>query len=96
MGTKQDFSTKTHSSEIIRATRDEHNMSLRSMAQALEVSHAAVAAWESGQEPEQYRLWEWITDERRWVRRMGLEIFAARHMPIIENMLQPMKVARHA
>ena len=76
--------------DLIRAARDEQHMTLRDFGAALSVSHAMVALWESGENtPDRARIAAWITDERPWVRSLGLHLFAQQYRALIQNVLVP-------
>ncbi len=80
----------TQTNSLIRAARDEQHMTLRDFGAALSVSHTMVANWEDGtSEPDRARVAAWITDDRPWVRVLGLQIFGQQYRALIQNVLVP-------
>lgn len=68
--------TQTLISEALKTQQ----FTLREMGEALAVSHQAVAQWANGtMEPTEERIRSWLTDERQWVKQLGLHLFASRH-----------------
>lgn len=77
-------------SKIIREARSTLQMDMREFATSLGVSQNSINQWENETvEPSNPRIAEWSFSETPWVRRMGLEIFAAKYPAIIKGVLTP-------
>lgn len=82
-------------SEIVRQARETQDTTLEGLADALGVTKQAVFSWENGiSVPAPERVADWIGDRRKWVRGMGLRIFAAQSGDIIAELIR--ESATHA
>lgn len=71
--------------KLILETRNAHGMNMRDFGDALEVSHAAIGKFETGEiQPGGSTLARWLHDEREWVSNLAEEIFVARYRETIQ------------
>ena len=77
----------TQLAQAVKDAREAKQLTLRDFGIELGVSHNLIALWEAGERDITHdRIAAWLSDNRDWVRQLGVMTFSIKFGPMMANL----------